>query len=83
MENDACFGALGFDINTGQRTIFLADAIILATGGHNRLWRRSFSRRDENTGDGMYLALKAGSLLADMELVQFHPTGMDGHRWCG
>src|SRR5690606_34865417 len=30
----------------------------------------------ENTGDGMYLALEAGVELADMELVQFHPTGM-------
>src|SRR4029450_12116996 len=29
-----------------------------------------------NTGDGMYLALRAGCRLADMELVQFHPTGM-------
>ena len=76
VENGVCFGAFGFDINTGQRTVFLADAIILAAGGHTRLWRRSSSRRDENTGDGMYLALQAGSSLADMELVQFRPTGM-------
>lgn len=76
VENGVCFGAFGFDINTGQRTVFLADAIILAAGGHTRLWRRSSSRRDENTGDGMYLALQAGVSLADLELVQFHPTGM-------
>jgi succinate dehydrogenase / fumarate reductase, flavoprotein subunit len=76
VENGVCFGAFGFDINTGQRTVYLADAVILATGGHTRLWRRSSSRRDENTGDGMYLALQAGSSVADMELVQFHPTGM-------
>jgi succinate dehydrogenase / fumarate reductase flavoprotein subunit len=76
VENGVCFGAFGFDINTGQRTAYLADAVILATGGHTRLWRRSSSRRDENTGDGMYLALQAGSAVADMELVQFHPTGM-------
>ncbi|WP_343419159.1 FAD-binding protein [Candidatus Flexifilum breve] len=37
---------------------------------------RSSSRRDENTGDGLDLALRAGAELADMELVQFHPTGM-------
>jgi succinate dehydrogenase / fumarate reductase flavoprotein subunit len=49
---------------------------VLAAGGHTRLWRRSSSRRDENTGDGMALALQAGCRLADMELVQFHPTGM-------
>jgi succinate dehydrogenase / fumarate reductase flavoprotein subunit len=56
--------------------VFLADAVVLATGGHTRIWRRSSSRRDENTGDGMYLALRAGCRLQDMELVQFHPTGM-------
>lgn len=71
-----CFGAFGFDVNTGQRTVYLADAVVLAAGGHTRLWRRSSSRRDENTGDGMYLALQGGCELMDMELVQFHPTGM-------
>ena len=71
-----CFGALAFDLETGERTVFLADAVVLATGGHTRIWRRSSSRRDENTGDGMYLALRAGCRLQDMELVQFHPTGM-------
>ena len=76
VEDGVCFGAFGFDINTGQRTVYLADAVILAAGGHTRLWRRSSSRRDENTGDGMYLALQAGAALADMELVQFHPSGM-------
>jgi succinate dehydrogenase / fumarate reductase, flavoprotein subunit len=76
VENGVCFGALAFDLHTGQRTVYLADAVILATGGHTRLWRRSSSRRDENTGDGLYLALKAGAAIADMELVQFHPTGM-------
>lgn len=76
VDEGVCFGALAFDINTGERTVYLADAVVLAAGGHNRLWRRSSSRRDENTGDGMYLALKAGAELADMELIQFHPTGM-------
>jgi succinate dehydrogenase / fumarate reductase flavoprotein subunit len=71
-----CFGALAFDLETGERTVFLADAVVLAAGGHTRIWRRSSSRRDENTGDGMYLAVRAGCRLADMELVQFHPTGM-------
>ena len=57
-------------------TTYLSDAVILAAGGHTRLWRRSSSRRDENTGDGFALALRAGATLADMEMVQFHPTGM-------
>ena len=75
VADGTCFGALAFDLESGERTVFLADAVVLAAGGH-RIWRRSSSRRDENTGDGMYLALRAGCRLADMELVQFHPTGM-------
>ncbi len=71
-----CFGAMAFNLNTGERTVYIADAVVLATGGHTRLWRRSSSRRDENVGDGMALSLDAGAALADMELVQFHPTGM-------
>ncbi len=71
-----CFGAMAFDINTGERTAYLADSVVLAAGGHTRIWRISSSRRDENTGDAMRLALHAGCKLGDMELVQFHPTGM-------
>ncbi len=71
-----CFGAVAFDLHTGERTVHLADAVILATGGHTRIWRRSSSRRDENYGDGMRMAIDAGCRLMDMELVQFHPTGM-------
>jgi succinate dehydrogenase / fumarate reductase, flavoprotein subunit len=76
IHDGTCFGALVFDLHTGERTVYESDAVILATGGYTRLWRRSSSRRDENTGDGLYLALHAGCRLADMELVQFHPTGM-------
>jgi succinate dehydrogenase / fumarate reductase flavoprotein subunit len=76
VADEVCFGAFGFDIMTGARTVFLADAVVLAAGGHTRLWRRSSSRRDENTGDGIYLGLQAGAELMDMELVQFHPSGM-------
>lgn len=76
VNEGVCFGALAFDIQSGQRTVYLADAVVLAAGGHTRIWRRSSSRRDENTGDAMSLALEAGCTLADMEMVQFHPTGM-------
>ena len=71
-----CFGALTFDLHTGDRTVFAADAVVLCGGGHTRIWRRSSSRIDENCGEGMWLAFEAGARLADMELVQFHPTGM-------
>jgi succinate dehydrogenase/fumarate reductase flavoprotein subunit len=70
------FGAYGFDIVDGSRVIIHADAVILATGGHTRIWRQTTSRRDENTGDTFRLAALAGALLRDAELVQFHPSGI-------
>jgi succinate dehydrogenase / fumarate reductase flavoprotein subunit len=76
VKDNTCFGAMTFNIKDGQRTVFMADSVILAAGGHTRIWRKSSSRRNENTGDGFYLALKAGCTLTDMEMVQFHPTGM-------
>jgi len=76
ISDGTCFGAMAFDIRNGERTVFLADSVILAAGGHTRIWRKSSSRRNENTGDGFYLGLRAGCTLTDMEMVQFHPTGM-------
>jgi succinate dehydrogenase / fumarate reductase, flavoprotein subunit len=76
MTEGNCFGALAFDVMSGERTVFEADAVVLCSGGHTRVWRRSSSRRDENYGEGMALALDTGCRLMDMELVQFHPTGM-------
>jgi len=69
-------GALGFELATGREVVVQAGAVLLATGGHIHIYRRSSSRRRENTGDGMALAFAAGATLADMELVQFHPSGM-------
>ncbi len=76
IADGACFGALAFDLHDGSRTAFLADAVVLCGGGHTRIWRRSSSRRDENFGEAIALALRAGCRVMDMELVQFHPTGM-------
>ena len=45
---------MAFDIQSGERTVYLADSVIVAAGGHTRLWRKSSSRRNENTGDGFY-----------------------------
>ena len=76
IRENTCFGAMSFDLSTSERTVHLADAVILCTGGHTRLWKKSSSRKNENTGDGYYLSLKAGCELIDMEMVQFHPSGM-------
>ncbi|WP_293698302.1 FAD-dependent oxidoreductase, partial [uncultured Agrococcus sp.] len=78
LVNDAgvVFGAYAFDPATGQRTVIYCDAVVLAAGGHNRIWRRTSSRRNENTGDSFRLAVLAGARIRDAELVQFHPSGI-------
>ncbi|WP_413320175.1 FAD-binding protein [Agrococcus sp. 1P02AA] len=70
------FGAYGFDIVDGTPVQIHADAVILAAGGHTRIWRHTSSRRDENTGDSFRLAALAGGRIRDAELVQFHPSGL-------
>jgi len=76
IKENICFGAMSFNISSSERTVHFADAVILCTGGHTRLWKKSSSRKNENTGDGYYLGLKGGCQLIDMEMVQFHPSGM-------
>ena len=76
INEDRCIGAMSFDIKSGEKKIFLSKAIILCTGGHTGIWKRNSSRKDENNGDGLALAINAGCELIDMEMVQFHPTGM-------
>ncbi|MEV7323102.1 FAD-binding protein [Streptomyces sp. NPDC093970] len=76
VHDGAVFGAYGFDLGNGTRHLVHADAVILAAGGHTRIWRRTSSRRDENTGDSFRLAVEAGARLRDPELVQFHPSGI-------
>lgn len=75
-EHGVACGAYGFDLVYGTRVIVRADAVVLASGGHNRIWRRTSSRRDENTGDSFRLAALAGARIRDAELVQFHPSGI-------
>ncbi|WP_405059535.1 FAD-dependent oxidoreductase [Kribbella sp. NBC_01505] len=76
VRDNTVFGAYGFDLDTGKRYVIHADAVILAAGGHTRIWRRTSSRRDENTGDSFRLAVTAGGRIRDPELVQFHPSGL-------
>jgi len=76
VHDNVIFGAYGFELVNGTRYVIHADAVILATGGHNRIWRRTSSRRDENTGDSFRLAVEAGGRIRDPELVQFHPSGL-------
>lgn len=70
------YGAVGFDMDTGDFLLFNTGAIVLAAGGYSAIYNRHSSRDDENNGDGPALAYDAGASLMDMEFVQFHPTGM-------
>jgi succinate dehydrogenase / fumarate reductase flavoprotein subunit len=76
LHDGVVFGAYGFGLEDGTRYVIHADAVILATGGHTRIWRHSSSRRDENNGDSFRLAVNAGARIRDAELVQFHPSGL-------
>lgn len=76
LRDNVVFGAYGFDLRDGRRYVIHADGVVLAAGGHTRIWRRSSSRRDENTGDSFRLAVLAGGRIRDAELVQFHPSGL-------
>jgi len=75
-ERDEVKGALGINIERKEILIFECSSLILATGGYTRVYSVSSSRIFENYGEGVALAYEAGIDLVDMEMVQFHPTGM-------
>ena len=86
-DSEEVYGAVGFDMETGESLYFDADYVVLAAGGYSSVYSRHSSRDDENNGDAAALAIDAGAELLDMEFVQFHPTGMirpgDGDDWSG
>ncbi len=71
----AVSGALAILIRTGEIVLFKAKTVILATGGCGKVYSVT-SNSWESTGDGIALAYRAGAELMDMEMIQFHPTGM-------
>lgn len=68
-------GAFGYIRESGRFVLFKARAVILATGGWGKVYKIT-SNSWESTGDGVVMAYEAGAELMDMEMVQFHPTGM-------
>src|SRR5829696_3590539 len=75
-EKEEILGDMGIDLKRKDIIIFKAKCVILATGGYTRVYPVSSSRIFENYGDGIALAYETGVDLVDMEMVQFHPTGM-------
>ena len=70
-------GVVVLNIATGELLFLHAKAIILATGGAGQMYQ-STSNALINTGDGIGMALRAGFPVQDMEMWQFHPTGLYG-----
>ena len=68
-------GVLMIDIRTGAFRFVAAKAILLATGGGPTMYRYHTPSGDKSM-DGLAMALRAGLPLRDMEMVQFHPTGL-------
>lgn len=74
-DGDRVIGAFGYNRHNGEFVMFRAKAVVLATGGWGRMYKFT-SNSWESTGDGSAMAFEAGAELIDMEMMQFHPTGM-------
>ena len=69
-------GVIAFEIESGEAYFLKAKATVLATGGQEDY--KSTTNALINTGDGTGMALRAGLAVQDMEMWQFHPTGIHG-----
>ncbi|MBI4009734.1 MAG: FAD-binding protein [Candidatus Aenigmarchaeota archaeon] len=69
------YGVTCVNFKTGEFFVIQAKAIILATGGFTRVYKVS-THPEESYGDGIAMAYRIGTELQDMEMIQFHPTGM-------
>ncbi len=68
-------GVLMLDMRTGEFVLVRAKAVLLATGGGPTMYKYHTPSGDKSC-DGLAMALRAGLKLRDMEMVQFHPTGL-------
>lgn len=74
-DNGRVTGAVGLDMQDGSFTVFNVKAVISAAGGCTELFKRT-TNPWETVGDGTAMAIEAGADLIDMEMIQFHPTGL-------
>ena len=72
---DAIAGVLMIDMRTGDYVFVKAKAVLLATGGGPTMYKYHTPSGDKSC-DGLAMALRSGLALRDMEMVQFHPTGL-------
>jgi succinate dehydrogenase / fumarate reductase, flavoprotein subunit len=76
-QDGAVVGVIAIEIETGETVYVESKATVLATGGAGRIYA-STTNAHMCTGDGAGMALRAGFPLQDMEMWQFHPTGIYG-----
>ena len=74
-QNGRVVGAFLIDMKTGEYKVVQAKATVVATGGGGHMYRIN-TNTPSNTGEGYAWGLDVGAELIDMEMVQFHPTGM-------
>ena len=74
-DGSALSGALLLDLRSGEHVFAQAKAVLLATGGGPTMYRYHTPSGDKSC-DGLAMALAAGLPLRDMEMIQFHPTGL-------
>jgi fumarate reductase flavoprotein subunit len=77
VEEGRCAGVAAINLRDSEVRCITAKAVILCTGGLGRIFNFT-TNAAINTGDGMALAYQAGVPLKDMEMVQYHPTGLPG-----
>jgi len=73
----AVVGVIAICMETGETVYIKSKATVLATGGAGRIYA-STTNAHINTGDGIGMAIRAGFPMQDMEMWQFHPTGIAG-----
>jgi len=77
VQDSTTHGLVAINKITGDLETFLSKAVVLATGGYGRVYRRSTNALI-NTGSGIAIAYRAGVPIKDLEFVQFHPTSLLG-----
>lgn len=77
-EAGECQGALVYDQKNERQILYIARAVVLATGGAGQLYRYT-TNPDVATADGMAAAFRCGCELSDLEFIQFHPTVLFSH----
>jgi len=75
LVDGAAAGVVAYELATGEIHVFRAKAVLFATGGYGRIFKIT-SNAHALTGDGPAVCYRRGIPLQDMEMFQFHPTGI-------